>query len=59
MEACECIDYIVITNSFPISPLKAKNSRKLVIIDLSALLSESIRRNHYGERSVPPPVAFD
>jgi ribose-phosphate pyrophosphokinase len=59
MEACECIDYIVITNSFPISPLKAKNSRKLVIIDLSALLSESIRRNHYGERSVPPSVASD
>ncbi|EEH11717.1 ribose-phosphate pyrophosphokinase 1 [Histoplasma capsulatum G186AR] len=48
MEACRCIDYIVITNSFPIPP-NAKELKKLIVIDLSALLSESIRRHHYGE----------
>ena len=49
MEGCECIDYIVVTNSFPIPPEKAAASKKLVVLDLSHLLSEAIRRNHYGE----------
>lgn len=49
MEACDAIDYIVVTNSFPIPAEKLRNSKKLVIIDVSALLSESIRRHHYGE----------
>lgn len=52
MEACEAIDSIVITNSFPVSPEKASRSRKLQIIDVATLLSESIRRHHYGERYV-------
>lgn len=49
MEDCECIDYIVVTNSYPIAPEKIKASRKLVVLDLSHLLAEAIRRNHYGE----------
>lgn len=49
MEACECIDYIVVTNSYPIAPERVKASKKLVVLDLSNLLSEAIRRNHYGE----------
>lgn len=49
MEACQCIDYIVVTNSFPIPPDKVRASKKLVVLDLSHLLSEAIRRNHYGE----------
>ncbi|KAH8681274.1 phosphoribosyltransferase-like protein [Xylariales sp. PMI_506] len=53
LQACECIDQIVVTNSFPISERKAKNASKLVIIDLSFLLSEAIRRNHYGESISP------
>ncbi|KAL4914123.1 phosphoribosyltransferase-like protein [Aspergillus aurantiobrunneus] len=52
MEACESINYIVVTNTFPISPQVARKSRKLVVIDISSLLAESIRRHHYGERSV-------
>lgn len=52
MEACESINYIVVTNTFPISPQVARKSKKLIIIDISSLLSESIRRHHYGERSV-------
>ena len=49
MEACECIDFIVVTNSYPMSLERVKASKKLVILDLSNLLSEAIRRNHYGE----------
>ena len=50
MEACESIDYIVVTNTFPISPHKMQRSKKLVVIDVSSLISEAIRRHHYGER---------
>lgn len=49
MEDCECINYIVVTNSYPITSERVKASKKLVILDLSNLLSEAIRRNHYGE----------
>ncbi|KAL3960515.1 hypothetical protein ACCO45_005632 [Purpureocillium lilacinum] len=53
LQACECIDTIVVTNSFPINQDKAKNISKLVILDLSFLLAEAIRRNHYGESISP------
>ena len=49
MEACECIDYIVVTNTYPIAPERIKACKKLVILDISHLLSEAIRRNHHGE----------
>ena len=49
MENCQCIDYIVVANTFPIDPEQIKASKKLVILDLSGLLAEAIRRNHYGE----------
>lgn len=52
MEQSDVIDHIVVTNSFPIPPEKMRLSRKLTVIDVSALLSESIRRHHYGERCV-------
>lgn len=52
MEACPSIDYIVVTNTFPISPAMLRRSNKLVVIDVSSLLAESIRRHHYGERYV-------
>ncbi|PGH23979.1 hypothetical protein AJ80_02041 [Polytolypa hystricis UAMH7299] len=62
MEACECIDYIVVTNSFPVAPSRARTMKKLIIIDLSMLLSEAIRRHHYGERYRPispaQPIRF-
>lgn len=50
LEACESIDYIVVTNTFPVTPETVKRSKKLIIIDVSSLLAESIRRHHYGER---------
>lgn len=49
MEECECIDYIVVTNSYPITSERVRNCKKLVILDISTLLSEAIRRKHYGE----------
>jgi ribose-phosphate pyrophosphokinase len=53
MEACDCIDTIVVTNSYPIPEHKLRNSKKLVVLDLSFLLAEAIRRNHYGESMSP------
>ncbi|GAB0133394.1 hypothetical protein EsDP_00001805 [Epichloe bromicola] len=53
LEACECIDTILVTNSFPINQDRARNINKLVVLDLSFLLSEAIRRNHYGESISP------
>ncbi|RDA92191.1 hypothetical protein CP533_5617 [Ophiocordyceps camponoti-saundersi (nom. inval.)] len=53
LQACECIDTIVVTNSFPISQVTAMRTGKLVILDLSSLLAEAIRRNHYGESISP------
>ena len=49
MENCECIDHIVVSNTFPIAPGKMQTSRKLVVLDLSGLLAEAIRRTHFGE----------
>jgi ribose-phosphate pyrophosphokinase len=49
LQDCDCIDTILITNSFPIPAEKARVASKLVILDLSNLLAEAIRRNHYGE----------
>ena len=53
MQACECIDTILVTNSFPICEQQARNTSKLVVLDLSFLLAEAIRRNHYGESISP------
>ncbi|KAL1840581.1 hypothetical protein VTJ49DRAFT_313 [Mycothermus thermophilus] len=53
MEACDCIDAIVVTNSYPIPEHKLRNATKLVVLDLSFLLAEAIRRNHYGESIQP------
>lgn len=53
MQNCECIDAIVVTNSYPISEERARSASKLTVLDLSYLLSEAIRRNHYGESISP------
>lgn len=52
MEACHSIDHIVVTNTFPLDSSMLRRSKKLVVIDVSTLLAESIRRHHYGERYV-------
>jgi len=53
MQACDCIDAIVVTNSYPIRDEQARRATKLVVLDLSVLLAEAIRRNHYGESISP------
>lgn len=53
LQACECIDQIVVTNSIPVPLEKERQASKLVVLDLSYLLSEAIRRNHYGESIHP------
>jgi ribose-phosphate pyrophosphokinase len=49
LQNCDCIYKIVVTNSFPIPEEKLRATKKLIILDLSNLLGEAIRRNHYGE----------
>lgn len=49
LEKCDCIDVILVTNSFPIPEERVRASKKLVVLELAGLLSEAIRRNHYGE----------
>ncbi|KAJ5641812.1 hypothetical protein N7490_005812 [Penicillium lividum] len=49
LEECSSIDHIVVTNTFPIPPSMLQRSKKLIVIDISTLLAESIRRHHYGE----------
>ena len=49
MEKCECIDFIVVTNTYPIASERIRASRKLIVLDISGLLAEAIRRNHNGE----------
>ena len=53
MQDCDCIDAIIVTNSYPIPPEQARDISKLVVLDLSYLLAEAIRRNHYGESMSP------
>lgn len=49
LEESEVIDKIVVTNTYPISNERIEKSEKLVVIDVSAIFAECIRRDHYGE----------
>ena len=49
LEASEVIHKIVVTNTYPITKERLEKSKKLVIIDVSPIFAESIRRDHYGE----------
>jgi len=51
MEDCRCIEKIVVTNSFPMpnDNVRKDAKGKLVVLDVSHLLAEAIRRNHHGE----------
>jgi ribose-phosphate pyrophosphokinase len=49
LDECDEIEAVIVTNAFPISEAKMQEIRKLVVIDVSGLLSEAIRRNHHGE----------
>jgi ribose-phosphate pyrophosphokinase len=49
LQACECIDRIVVTNSFPVALEKKDGVSKLEEISVAPMLSEAIRRFHHGE----------
>ncbi|VVT51068.1 uncharacterized protein SAPINGB_P002973 [Magnusiomyces paraingens] len=49
LDACPYIDQIVVTNTYPIPAEKRARCKKLVVIDVSTILAECIRRNHHGE----------
>jgi ribose-phosphate pyrophosphokinase len=53
LNSCESIHTIIVTNSIPVEATSMVDTSKLVILDLSFLLSEAIRRNHYGESISP------
>ncbi|CCE86837.1 Piso0_005351 [Millerozyma farinosa CBS 7064] len=46
---CECIDKIVVTNTYPIEVERAQHCSKLAVIDVSPIFAECIRRDHFGE----------
>ncbi|KAI5956606.1 hypothetical protein KGF54_001081 [Candida jiufengensis] len=46
----KCIDKIVVTNTYPIPKEQIEaNLNKLVVIDVSPIFAECIRRDHFGE----------
>ncbi|RKP30974.1 phosphoribosyl pyrophosphokinase [Metschnikowia bicuspidata] len=49
LTASKCIDKIVVTNTYPIAEKQVLNNNKLVVIDVSPIFAECIRRDHFGE----------
>ncbi|KAK3707114.1 ribose-phosphate pyrophosphokinase 1 [Vermiconidia calcicola] len=49
LDECDEIEAIVVTDAFPIPEEKRHGVKKLVVLDVSGLLAEAIRRNHHGE----------
>ncbi|CCH62966.1 hypothetical protein TBLA_0I03110 [Henningerozyma blattae CBS 6284] len=49
LEQSDAIHQVVVTNTFPISKETLTESKKLVVIDVSMIFAECIRRNHNGE----------
>ncbi|CAH6722193.1 ribose-phosphate pyrophosphokinase 1 [[Candida] jaroonii] len=46
---CDCIDKIVVTNTYPITKERLTRNKKLIVIDVSPIFAECIRRDHFGE----------
>ncbi|MCJ1325759.1 hypothetical protein MMC10_002422 [Thelotrema lepadinum] len=49
LEQCDCIDSIVVCDTFPIEPREANSAKKLVVLSMAGMLAEAIRRNQHGE----------
>ncbi|KAF7189093.1 Ribose-phosphate pyrophosphokinase 1 [Pseudocercospora fuligena] len=49
LEECDEVEAVIVTNAFPIPEETRRKSRKLIVLDVSGLLAEAIRRNHHGE----------
>ena len=59
LQDCDCINTIVVTNSFPIDAAKKTGVTKLVQLDVAPLLGEAIRRNYHGENLSQLYMHFD
>lgn len=49
LEESDVIHKIIVTNTYPIARESLEKSKKLVVIDVSPIFAETIRRDHYGE----------
>lgn len=49
LQACPYIDQVIVTNTYPITAAQKQRLPKLVVIDVSKIFAECIRRDHYGE----------
>ncbi|CCK70194.1 ribose phosphate diphosphokinase subunit PRS1 KNAG_0D04490 [Huiozyma naganishii CBS 8797] len=49
LEKCQYIHQIIVTNTYPIPVAHLQSCKKLVVIDVSPIFAECIRRDHYGE----------
>ena len=49
LNSSSCIDTIVVTNTYPIDKERQAKNKKLVVIDVSPIFAECIRRDHFGE----------
>lgn len=49
LNASKFIDNIVVTNTYPIEEKRRLANEKLVVIDVSPIFAECIRRDHFGE----------
>jgi ribose-phosphate pyrophosphokinase len=49
LEACDCIDQIIVTNSAPVSDEQMAKTTKLTVLDVAGLLTEAVRRTYHGE----------
>ena len=49
LNSCDCIDTIVVCDTFPLDPTEVSQADKLVILSMAGMLAEAVRRNQYGE----------
>lgn len=49
LNGSDCIDKIVVTNTYPIGNERIQKNEKLSVIDVSPIFAECIRRDHFGE----------
>lgn len=59
LDECDDIEAVVVTDAFPIPVEKRRGIRKLVVLDVSGLLAEAIRRNKHGESISQLYLHFD
>nr|POE94637.1 ribose-phosphate pyrophosphokinase 1 [Quercus suber] len=59
LDECDDIEAIVVTDAFPIPADKRRGIKKLMVLDVSGILAEAIRRNKHGESISQLYMQFD